>query len=303
MKQLNEYIRIINYPQWSNDELINYCYEDYICDNNEFANINDYLDKKFIGRVLGEKIDRYRYYQTLLYESILKSYDSRKLAEKLNKLFKTYIYKIEQINSSDIVNSLRITFDIEFDNINKKYVSLLNLFNYYESTNNRNESINKQSDSYVITLSPRISEDMTNEVYNKSNGIVYHICPKYVTALILKNGLRPKGEKNSKIYKNRINHPKSIYVIFGTIDINTKKYFQEQIDNDKISNQYDDSLYKADEYDILEINLNKYDRKLKFYKDTLGGKNFVYTKEYIPAYCISIYKENKLKSFIDKLFK
>lgn len=152
-------------------------------------------------------------------------------------------------------------------------------------------------------LSPRISEDMSDKIYNESNGIVYHICPNYVVNKILENGLRPKGGKNSKIYKNRVYHPKSIYVIFDKVDNDIKDYFKQEIENDKITNEYDNNVLSDNNVTILKIDLNKYNRKLKFYKDTLGGKSFVYTKEYIPPQCISIYKENKIKKFFKDLFK
>ncbi len=153
------------------------------------------------------------------------------------------------------------------------------------------------------SLSPRISEDMSDKVYNEANGIVYHICPNYVVNKILENGLRPKGGKNSKIYKNRVWHPKSIYVIFDKVDDDIKNYFKEEIENDKITNEYDNNVLTDNDVTILKIDLNKYGRKLKFYKDTLGGKSFVYTKEYIPPQCISIYKENKIKKFFKEIIK
>lgn len=303
MKKL---IDIINYNKF-NDYLLNYTYEDFledpknvygdkleienIIESNEDDNIYRYLELIFDGFFQGNYYDMYNKYQYLLYESLLKSYDTKKLANALNMKFKNYISRIDLIKTSDIVNSIRIVFNKEFDNNNKDYQSLLNLYNYYEATN---------KDNKIITLSPRISEDKTNEVYK--TGIVYHICPKYVTENILKNGLRPKGGKNSKIYKNRVWHPKSVYVIYGNIDNNIKEYFKTEINNDKIKTEYDDNILNSDEVTILKIDLNKYNRKLKFYKDTLGGNQFVFTREYIPPFCISLYKENPIKNFIKNLF-
>lgn len=305
MKTLIDYIN--NYNKF-NDYLLNYTYEDFlenpknvygdkleiehIIESNKDDNIYRYLELVFDEFFQGNYYDMYNKYQYLLYESLLKSYDSKKFANALNKKFKEYISKIDLIKTSDIVNSIRIVFNKEFDNNNKDYQSLLNLYNYYEATN---------KDNKIITLSPRISEDKTNEVYE--TGIVYHICPKYVTENILKNGLRPKGGKNSKIYKNRIWHPSSVYVIYGDIDNNIKEYFKNEINSDKIHNEYDDKILNSDDVDIIKIDLNKYDRKLKFYQDTLGGNQFVFTREYIPPFCISLYKENPIKKFIKNLFK
>lgn len=304
MNYMNSLINYIyNYNKF-NDYLLNYTYEDFleepkdiygnkietIVENNIGEYNKTYLEVLFETHVQGNIYDNYDKYQKLLYESILKSYDSKKFANALNKKFKEHISKIDLIKTSDIVNSIRIIFNKEFDNNNKDYQSLLNLYNYYEATN---------KDNKIITLSPRISEDKTNEVYK--NGIVYHICPKYVTENILKNGLRPKGGKNSKIYKNRVWHPKSVYVIYRNIDNNIKEYFVNEINSDKIHNEYDNKILKSDDVDIIKIDLNKYDRKLKFYQDTLGGNQFVFTREYIPAFCISLYKENPIKKFIKNL--
>ena len=299
MKTLKDFIESFKYNKYS-DDLLNYSYEDFCEDKivetliGEDNKIYSYLDYQFIKYLQGDEYDMYNKYQQLLYESLLKSYDTKKFASVLNKKFKKYIFKIELIKTSDIVNSIRIKFNKEFDTSNSKYQSLLNLYNYYES---------KNIDNKIITLSPRISEDMSDKVYNESNGIVYHICPNYVVNKILENGLRPKGGKNSKIYKNRVWHPKSIYVIFDKVDNNTKNYFKQEIENDKITNEYDNNVLSNNDVTILKIDLNKYDRKLKFYKDTLGEKSFIYTKEYIPTQCISIYKENSIKKFFKDLFK
>lgn len=307
MKILIDYIN--NYNKF-NDYLLNYTYEDFLEDpkniygdkieilieNNSNESDNDvstYLDFLFGRYIQGNYYDDYNMYQELLYESLLKSYDTKKLANTLNKKFKNDIHKIYQIPTNDILKSIVIEFYDKFDTTNKEYRSLLNLYNYYEAKNINNK---------IITLSPRISEDMSNKVYEDSKGIVYHICPKYVTENILKNGLRPKGGKNSKIYKNRVWHPKSVYVIYGDIDYNIKEYFKREIEKDKITTEYDDKILNSDEVTILKIDLNKYDRKLKFYKDTLGVKQFVYTKEYIPPFCISLYKESSIKKFINNLF-
>ena len=293
------------------DYLLNYTYEDFLenpkdvfgnkiiyeniinnkKDNND---IYKYLELVYEGFFQGYYCDMYDKYQYLLYESLLNSYDPKKLSKELNKKFGKYIERLDIISLDRLTKNIRIKFYNEFDTSNVEYQSLLNLYNYYESKNVNNK---------IITLSPRISEDMTDKVYNESNGIVYHICPNYVVDKILENGLRPKGSKNSKIYKNRVWHPKAIYVIFGNIDNDVKDYFKQEIENDKITNEYDDNILKSNDVTILKIDLNKYSRKLKFYKDTLGGNQFIYTKEYIPSFCISIYKENKIKKFIKELFK
>lgn len=299
MKTLKDFIESFKYNKY-NDYLLNYSYEDFCEDKivetlfGEDDKIHSYLDYQFIKYLQGDEYDMYSKYQQLLYESLLKSYNTKKFVNVLSKKFKEYIFKIELIKTSDIVNSIRIKFNKEFDTSNSEYQSLLNLYNYYES---------KNIDNKIITLSPRISEDMSDKVYNESNGIVYHICPNYVVNKILENGLRPKGGKNSKIYKNRVWHPKSIYVIFNKVDNDTKKYFKQEIENDKITNEYDNNVLSDNDVTILKIDLNKYDRKLKFYKDTLGGKSFVYTREYIPPQCITVYKENKIKNFLRKIFK
>ena len=103
MKQLIDYINKYNK---FNDYLLNYTYEDFledpkdiygnkietIVENNigeEFNTI--YLEVLFETYLQGNIYDNYDKYQELLYESILKSYDSKKFASALNKKFKEYI--------------------------------------------------------------------------------------------------------------------------------------------------------------------------------------------------------------------
>jgi len=294
---LLKYIKyIIKYNKYD-DYLLNYTFEDFledpknvygdkleiehIIESNENNSIYRYLELVFDGFFQGYYCDMYDKYQYLLYESLLKSYDPKKLTNKLNRKYKKYIKRIDIISFDRLTKNIRIEFYNEFDNTNKEYISLLNLYNYYEA---------KNIDNKIITLAPRISEDMSDKVYNESNGIVYHICPNYVVDKILEYGLRSKGRKNSKIYKNRAWHPKSVYVMFGSVDNNIKEYFKTEINNDKITTEYDNNILNSNEVTILKIDLNKYNRKLKFYKDTLGGKQFTYTKEYIPPQCISIYE-------------
>ena len=314
MKSLSDFIKLFKYNKY-NDYLLNYSYEDFLENpidvfgnkiiyeniinnkNNNKKDNNDiyrYLELVYEGFFQGYYCDMYDKYQYLLYESLLKSYDPQKLGKELNKKFKKYIKRIDIISFDRLTKNIIIKFYNKFDTSNIEYQSLLNLYNYYES---------KNVDNKIITLSPRISEDMSDKVYNEANGIVYHICPNYVVNKILENGLRPKGGKNSKIYKNRVWHPKSIYVIFDKVNDDIKNYFKEEIENDKITNEYDNNVLTDNDVTILKIDLNKYDRKLKFYKDTLGGKSFVYTKEYIPLQCISIYKESKIKKFFKEIIK
>lgn len=305
MKALKEFIQRFTYDKYE-DYLLNYSYEDFlespidvfgneiIYENvvdTEDNNIYKYLELLFEGFFQGSYCPMYDTYQYLLYKSVLKSYDPKKLRNELNKKFKKHIKRIDIISFDRLTKNIRIEFRNAFDTSNVEYQSLLNLYNYYEA---------KNIDNKIITLAPRISEDMSDDVYNDSNGIIYHMCPSYLADKILKYGLRPKGGKNSKIYRNRVWHPKAVYVIFNKIDDDVKKYFQKEIKNDRIPNEYD--VLKNNDMTVLKIDLNKYGRKLKFYKDTLGGKSFVYTKEFIPPQCISVYKENKIKKFIKELF-
>ena len=187
---LLEYIKYNKY----NDYLLNYTFEDFlensknvygdkleiehiIESNEDDNNIYRYLELVFDGFFQEYYCDMYDKYQYLLYESLLKSYDPKKLANELNRKFKKHIERIDIISFDRLTKNIRIKFNTEFDNTNKEYISLLNLYNYYEA---------KNTDNIIITLAPRISEDMSNKVYEDSKGIVYHICPSYVVNKILK---------------------------------------------------------------------------------------------------------------------
>lgn len=220
------------------------------------------------------------------YDDYLLNYTFEDFLEDPKNIYGDKIEILTENNSNESNNDVFVYLEFVFDGFFQG--NYYDMYNKYQS---------------LLYESLKLSEDMSDKVYEDSKGIVYHICPNYVVDKILEYGLRPKGGKNSKIYKNRVWHPKSVYVVFGDIDNNTKEYFKREIEKDKITTEYDDNILNSNEVTILKIDLNKYNRKLKFYKDTLGGKKFVYTKEYIPPQCISIYKENKLKRFIQKLLR
>jgi len=218
--------------------------------------------------------DSYTRYQERLYESLLRSYSPYKLINALEKKFGSNIVKYARLNPSEYdklcVAGFACTPENEaFLKDNQDFQSILNLFNYtfsYSYPITRNGHTLK-----MCVLEPNITGDYSNIVYDKWDGIVYHITLKQYVDSILKNGLRPKSAQ----YRN---YDERIFVTGGE---DFKK---------NLSLIIDDLGYRYRDYVVLKINLNKNSRKIKLFRDPVQGNGLgLYTKEHIDRNCIEIY--------------
>lgn len=156
----------------------------------------------------------------------------------------------------------------------KKFWSLIHLYNYYIKTIIDNDS---------ITLEPYKPEEITNTIYKDLHGILYHITTKekYVNGIKYKE-LAPKWKGK---WDKLANKPYDIWrdgrIFF--IGNNDEKKVQQQLKSIRNThNQYDKK-----EWIVLKIDLNKYN-KLRFRIDSSAfGYDAYFTEEPIPDFCIT----------------
>ena len=211
-------------------------------------------------------------YKDTIYESILKSYNKDKLYNEIVSMFEKYIIVGIHDNSKEIskhILSIKYKKDTSFTNT-QEFKQLINLYNY-------NLTYTDPAERYIY-LEPNVPNDMTKYVYEKCNGIVYHVTKNQKRLdNILKYGLKPK----SPTYRS---NSERIYVIAA----NKKENLIKKIKHIK-------SIFRKDpqyeETAILKIDLNKLPRKLNFYIDpAMNDPYTLWTAEYIPASCITTFK-------------
>ena len=247
----------------------NYTFEKYCEDNNIDENsITNLTHENFV--LANWSIARHRpyyRYQSKIYESILKSYDSKKLYNKLKENFEKYIVS-DYYAYKDKANIKTIIIKYKDDSFiyTEKFKQLLNLYNYFVTYNDIN--------SNVLHIEPNIPDAETEFIYKKCKGIVYHITKKSNFKGIKKYGLKPRTAAY-RIF------PERIFVTSG-IDNNDIK---ENIDY-VLNILSEDPTYNEHNICLLKIDLNKYKNKIKLFKDNGMGNDSYWTSEYIPPYCI-----------------
>lgn len=261
MKSLNEYIK---------KRVEQYTFEDYCTDNHIlYEEINDNIHKNFVIENWNPVLHReYFRYKSNVYESILKSYDNKKLYnEILNNFDKDIVPYNYTYNDRATVKSFVIKYKKTYTfTETEKFRQLLNLYNYFITY------IDKENK--LIHLEPNIPDNMTDYVYNDCNGIVYHITKTDIyETKIKKYGLKPKTASYRKF-------PECVFVTTGKNEQEIKeniKYVKDILT--------DDPPYFRNTC-ILKIDLNKYKNKITLYKDNGMENNSFWTSEYIPPYCI-----------------
>ena len=218
--------------------------------------------------------DSYTRYQERLYESLLRSYSPYKLINALEKKFGTHIIQFAKIRPSEYdklgVAAFICTLESEGKlRNNEDFQSILNLYNYTFSYSYN--IIRNGHTMRMCVLEPNITGDYTKIVYDKWDGIVYHVTLKRYVDSILKNGLRPKTSEYRE-YDERI-------FVTGGDDFMRN-----------LSILIDDLGYRFKDYVVLKIDLNKNPRKIKLFRDPVQDDCLgLYTKENISSDCIEIY--------------
>lgn len=265
MKQLSNYIKTYLYPKNIDNPNI----EDLIKYNN-LENIDlTYYNIKTLESLLwhDKRGSKYNIIQeNIIYENICKSYDSKELLNKIKNKFNNYLYDGAEINPVSKSNSITLYIsDKELIN-NETFKSLLNFYNYYISfcETRKHDNINY----YEVYIEPYKPEDKTDYIYNDCNGIVYRFVNDDGLKRLNHHGLVPRHDTDRY-------YPRYIFVVANKNKDELKKTLSQVQREIKKTNLH-----------LIKINLNKYENKLRFYKDTASVNYDAYvTREYIPKYC------------------
>lgn len=245
----------------------------------DYIKLNSYdeLDNPFLFRNEGEY---YTDYQEFLYESILKSYDPSKLIAAIKKEFGDVVvdsYIMNYVGMIDGTSSprsfgIQLRDDTDVDKFKKQIQHIINLYNYKIT-----EYIAKER---VIFFEPSIPEDATDYIYNDCDGVVYHITKTKNVQSILSKGLRLKSGITYRKFDERI------FFTAAPVSFLVKNNIY------KIAA---DKRYELSEMSIIKIELNKYSKKIRVFRDpqSTHAEGF-YTMEYIPSKCLSVVDIDKI---------
>jgi len=149
----------------------------------------------------------------------------------------------------------KITEDITyFENI-KNSLQLIGL-NYSKSY--------FMGDKEILIFLPKKQNSINMSVFGNMN-YLYHVCPRYVTEKIVKNGFVPKAKNNIFAYDPRI------HFFFPSTPLANMQMIRKQLDDNN------DSIGNTHEYDLIKI---KTPDNVTFYKD-LDCEFGLYTNENI----------------------
>lgn len=256
-------------------DLIDYTFEDYCYENlidiDKFSENNKkFIENQYISLLRGTEFLSHDYegFQEYLYEGVLSTYSAYRLVEKIKDLneYKDF-WKIEVIeNKKGKVNPIYIYGEKKFID-DKQFQQLLTFYNYEASWLDTKE---------CIFVKPIKGEDITNYVY--SLPYIYHFTPKFIYEnKIQKYGLKQKIKKGTNYGK--------IYFFYTKNDP-----IKEMKPWAKLKNRRENKDYK--DFVILKIDLSKLNNRIKFFEDDESNNdNTFYTFEFIPASCITVYKE------------
>ena len=266
------------------DDYINSSFDKFLKLNN-ITNVTSNIYKLYIQENFNNNYRRYyKKYQEHLYESILYSYSASDLMKKIYELSPNiHIDNIQYVNNEDITEfSFTVAKKDDLNNIfTDKIISLLHLYNYYlkERTIIKNEN---NIESYHIVIEPYKPKDITNQIYNKFDGIIYHITSAKLYQTHIKNKeLKPKWQRNDTYRDGRI----------FFIANNDEKKVQSQLKSISYLKHISDPI-------VLKINLNDYRNKIRFRIDSSAdGFDAYFTEEPIPDFCITCLDLNTWKEY------
>ena len=218
-------------------------------------------------------------------ESLIKSYDTNKLINKIESRYKNINISLYPSKSEESL------FRIEFNDKDeyKKFLEdiyiqrQLDFFGYYIT-----EKIDK--DLFVF-IEPNFGTKCTKFVYDNCNGLIFHITDNYSYEHNIRyKGLKPKygNIKKYRYFNERV------FLICGE----TK---EEIIDNIELI--IDQKGYIKDDYVILMINLKENNYNVDFYYDPSEDNwhNCIYCNAFFPYnYITKIKKMSDLKININE---
>lgn len=266
-KSIFEILGKNNSEIWRCSNLKESSFEEFI-KNNNIKEISEELYNAYIDYNFCDGKRSYKHYQNMIYETISKSLSARKLYDKLKE-------KYNNIFNPNFVNKYeetQFTFNVKTENDltkffeNEDILHLLNMYNYYVYSRDIVDE-----NTFTITLEPYKSKDVTDYVYEKCNGVVYHVTDKKLYEQIKNTELIPKWKTGNRFRDGRI-----FFIVSN--DIDDVKHSLRSIYNtsEKIINPT-----------YLKIDLKKYKNKLRFRIDPSAiGYRALFTEEPIPSYCI-----------------
>ena len=278
MKSLTEYIYGAH-----NIRTNDYLFEDFCLDNDidTFSLSTDELIETY------EDFETYKFMSsTYLNNNSYIDYD-----EYQHYLYDNIVYE----NLNQFLNVIKNEYDIKSSEIlqdNNKYVCILKVRKNFEYDDDKFTTLCKKYNVFVSNVSKGLTRnririedidtpDCSDVIYNKFNGILYHITSKHRVDNILRYGLEPRSENS------RFDYPNRIYFI-------SPKTSSEMLNNIK-------NVLSNDKNVILKINIKQLVHKPKFFLDPSFDEqcNAYWTNESIPPFCIT--KINNIHIIKDKV--
>jgi len=205
----------------------------------------------------------------------LNSHNYKKLQKKILDIYgKKYDIKFENKNTdnSEDYNQLAFSIDFkdEFDFDDEYFKNLVGWFGYYVSQ--------PSNDIGFAYICPTYAHDMSDMVYNKNKGILYHFTLEKNSESILRNGLRIK-DSTYRYFPRRI----YLYSAINVLDKNRVILDEPYKFCMKVVNTF---LFKN--VAIFKIDMNKISKNITFYKDDMmEEENSVYVYNSIPPEAIT----------------
>ena len=218
-------------------------------------------------------------------ESLIKSYDTNKLIDKIKNKYKDIEVLLYPSKSNESLFSISFNDKNDYEKfLEDIYIQKqLDFFGYYIT-----EKIDKVNTVYI---EPNFGTKCTKFVYNECNGLIFHITNKSIFENKIKyKGLKPKigNIKKYRYFKERI------FLICG-------KTIDEIIDNIELI--IEQKGYKKDDYIILMIDLKENKYNVDFYYDPSEDNwhNCIYCNAYFPyEYITEIKNITDIKANIDE---
>ena len=220
-----------------------------------------------------------------LEESLIKSYDTNKLIDKIKRKYENIDISIHHSKSD--TSLFRIVFNDEddYDNfLTDIYIQRqLDFFGYYVTENIDNE--------LTIFIEPNFGTKCTNFVYNNCNGLIFHVTLKNTYQKFIRGyGIKPFKGTYRKFTE------RSFFICGETKE--------EIIDNIKLI--IEQKGYETDEYVLLMVDLKKNHYNVDFYYDPSEDNwhNCIYCNAWFPyRYITEVRKLSDLNVNIDENLK
>ena len=220
-----------------------------------------------------------------LKESLIKSYDTNKLIDKIKKRYNDIEVTLNPSKSDESLFRIKFNNNDDYENfLEDIYIQKqLDFFGYY--------STEKLDNELSIFIEPNFGTKCTKFVYDNCNGLIFHVTFKKTYNKFIKGeGLKPFEGTYRKFTE------RSFFICGETKE--------EIIDNIELIIKQ--KGYLKDDYVILMIDLNKHKYNVDFYYDPSEDSwhNCIYCNAWFPiTYITEIKKLSDLEVNIDENLK